>query len=220
MDNGCKTPEEAEQLLRTLYKQGVDTVVATPHFYRGKESVGTFLHRRQAALESIRYDKDCMPKILLGAEVSYFSGMCHSKSLHKLCIEGTRVLLVEMPARPWHSKQIESICSLQSWQGVMPVLTHVEQYRKRGQFFRYRKKLSEQGVCFQCDASVFTNPLCRLWVRWLVRNSDVHLLGSGAHASDEVKIDAAASAIRRRYGKHTLYQIKTMNISILHLRAK
>ena len=220
MDNGCKTPEEAEQLLRTLYKQGVDTVIATPHFYRDKEDPDSFLRRRQAALESIRYDKSCMPKIILGAEVSYFFGMCHSRSLHKLCVEGTRVLMVEMPFRAWSSKQVASVCALQSFQGVMPVLTHVEQYRKRRQFFCYRSKLSEQGVCFQSNAHVFTNPFCRLWARWLIKKGDVHLLGSGAHTSSEVKMAAAACAIRRRYGKHALGRIRAISRGILQLKAR
>ena len=73
MDDGSKNPEESAALLRMLQQQGVTTLAATPHFY-ARETPEAFLKRRQEAVAKLPIMEDG-PRMLLGAEVAYFSGM-------------------------------------------------------------------------------------------------------------------------------------------------
>ncbi len=52
-DDGAKDLEVSRALLTTLVEQGVGTVVATPHFYPNREDLGTFVRRRQIAVDKL-----------------------------------------------------------------------------------------------------------------------------------------------------------------------
>ena len=47
LDDGSRSLEESVAMLEALKCQGVDTVIATPHFYANEESVEAFLERRK-----------------------------------------------------------------------------------------------------------------------------------------------------------------------------
>ena len=49
MDDGSKDPEESIAMLDMLEQQGIDTVIATPHFYANEETTEEFLGRRKVS---------------------------------------------------------------------------------------------------------------------------------------------------------------------------
>ena len=49
IDDGSRSLEETLELLKMLKSQGINTVIATPHFYADDESVESFLSRRQVS---------------------------------------------------------------------------------------------------------------------------------------------------------------------------
>ena len=77
MDDGAQTIEEALALLQTQAQQGVDAVALTPHFYGRRESVESFLSRREAAWQQLLEATAGLqtPKLILGAEVSWMPEM-------------------------------------------------------------------------------------------------------------------------------------------------
>ena len=54
MDDGSKNIEESLQMLRMLQEQGVERVIATPHFYADENPPDVFLRRRADAWEHLR----------------------------------------------------------------------------------------------------------------------------------------------------------------------
>ena len=54
LDDGSRSVDESLALLRMLSEQGVDTVIATPHFYADRESLSSFLEPTAPALRSSR----------------------------------------------------------------------------------------------------------------------------------------------------------------------
>ena len=42
LDDGSRSVDESLALLKMLSEQGVDTVIATPHFYADRESLSSF----------------------------------------------------------------------------------------------------------------------------------------------------------------------------------
>jgi protein-tyrosine phosphatase len=49
VDDGSQSVDESILMINALAEQGIDRIVATPHFYANDESVSEFLVRRQKA---------------------------------------------------------------------------------------------------------------------------------------------------------------------------
>ena len=50
--------------------------------------------------------------------------------LRRMCLGNSRFLLVEMPYAHWSERMIRQVCDLPVQQGVIPVLAHVDRYRR------------------------------------------------------------------------------------------
>jgi len=97
IDDGSKSVDESMTMLDSMSKQGIKKVIATPHFFANYESVDSFIERRKTAFQFLEERPPNSPEILLGAEVKYYDGISHLLDLKKLRIEGSRLLLFEMP---------------------------------------------------------------------------------------------------------------------------
>ena len=102
VDDGSRDVEESIKMLSELKAQGIEYVVATPHFIANAESVDEFLKRRDEAYASLTaVAGEDLPKILCGAEVKYYPGIARMEGLEKLTVGDTRILLLEMPMAKW-----------------------------------------------------------------------------------------------------------------------
>ena len=181
MDDGSKSVEESLTMLKMQSEQGVDTVIATPHFYANDESVESFLQRRREAYEKIEPSlSEELPRVLLGAEVAYYSGISRMEDLSKLCIEGTKLLLLEMPFSKWTDYVIKEVRELALQRRVVIILAHIERYLGF-QSVSVFEKLLECGVIMQVNASFFCRfPTKRNAIK-LLNSGIVRLVGSDAH---------------------------------------
>ena len=84
IDDGSQSVEESHALLALLREQGVETVVATPHFYADRNDPENFLRRRKEALARLDHGETEMPRILLGAEVAYLTA-CPTARNYWIC---------------------------------------------------------------------------------------------------------------------------------------
>lgn len=138
MDDGAATVEESLRMLRKCRAQGVKTVVLTPHFYPEIESASSFLERRAKAFEQLQaVVSSNLPRLVLGAEVSWCAGLEAMDRLEELTMGTSGCLLLEMPYMAWTEEQINSVMNLINGGRVMPVLAHVERYlhmQRRGQY--------------------------------------------------------------------------------------
>ena len=139
IDDGSDCVEESLEMLHTAKNQGVSTMLATPHFYAQDVSVDHFLEKRKKAYDTLKRcmdNSDC-PDIRLGAEVCYFRGIGRAREIEKLCIEGTRVIMVELPFRQWDEEVLRDVEELMEKQNVSVMLAHIERfyaYQKRKKF--------------------------------------------------------------------------------------
>ncbi|MGM9642345.1 MAG: CpsB/CapC family capsule biosynthesis tyrosine phosphatase, partial [Eubacteriales bacterium] len=155
IDDGSASVEESCAMLRMLEAQGITKVIATPHFYPNRTSLDRFIERRRASLELLKPTlTDGMPRILLGAEVNYYDGIRRMEGLERLCIEGSRVLLLEMPFERWSEMTLNEVSVLSRSGKVKVVLAHIDRYisyQAEGDL----ERLLESGVLFQMNASYF-----------------------------------------------------------------
>lgn len=201
IDDGSASVEESLQMLRALAAQGVDTVVATPHFSALESTPETFVETRNGAFSQIPQEDD-LPKILLGAEVAYFDSMSYCDDLSALKIGDSNLLLVEMPFGCWTDRMIEDVCAIFRQQGLMPVLAHVERYDRKDQFPRYKGFLEDQ-VLFQCNAQFFLNGFASRKALRQLAEGGIQFLGSDCHnmARRAPNMGDALTVIRKKLGE-------------------
>ena len=209
IDDGSRSLEESAELLTMLSAQGVNTVIATPHFYPNDESVSKFLERRALAYEKLASIlNDSMPKVILGAEVSYYSGISHNEELSKLCIEGTRLLLLEMPFAKWTDHTIREIIEIASRGDVTVVLAHIERYFDI-QSEKIFASLQEYGVIMQVNSSFFNRNTTKRKALKLLANGKIQLIGSDTHnvSTRPPTLSDAYNTIEKKFGKDFIYEI-------------
>ena len=198
MDDGAADVATSLAMLQMQHRQGVDTVVLTPHFYRMDESVGTFLSRRQASFDALQaaLPQDA-PQLILGAEVAWYRAILEEPRIPELCIGDSKCLLLELPLQPWSETLLEQVYQFAGVMGVTPILAHVDRYlhlQKRGQI----AILQEMGIPMQLSSDVFEKKFFRgKWLRLLSRGT--WFLGSDCHDADTRRpnFDVAAPYIEK-----------------------
>ena len=184
IDDGSKSSAESVQMLKTAYAQGVDVMVATPHFYPDRENPHTFLRQRQRVMERIPYEPGAMPEIILGAEVAYFDGLSRSEELQRLCIGDSSLLLVEMPFTLWTDRVLEDVCALRRNLGLIPVLAHIERYFSFLPDSSVLERLRDEGIYLQSNSEFFLATFRRRRAMKMLRSGQIHFLGSDCHGMD------------------------------------
>ena len=174
IDDGSSDLKETGLLLTEEKKQGVTTVVATPHFYAQRTSVAAFLEKREAAWERTcewADSQDGMPKILKAAEVYYFPGMGKASALPDLTIEGTNVLLLEMPFAQWTRSVYQEVKEIIEKQKLTVLLAHLER------FYEYQKDKSILEAVL--DLPVYVQINAGSLLEWGKRRLDKKILDTG-----------------------------------------
>lgn len=210
MDDGSSSREMSKEMLKISALQGIDTIVATPHFYPETESPDTFLERRHVAIKKLQEClEDNMPSVLAGAEISYFSGIGHSAYLKSLTVIGTKTILLEMPFEKWTDNVIDDVISLGYLQGLDTVIAHIERY------ISYQDKdivayLIENGIRIQANASFFSDFFSKHRAINMLSEGSIHLLGSDCHnlTTRSPNMNKALLEIEKRLGKEALDYLK------------
>ena len=206
IDDGSDSVEESLKMLDMLREQGVSAVVATPHFDANSASIERFLDNRKQSYASLSgaVDEGC-PKVYLGAEVLYYSGIARWENLESLCIEGTRVLLLEMPLSRWTTSVVREVLAISNTKGITVVLAHIERYLKL-QKPGVIEELLNNGIYMQVNASFFVERRTRRKALKMLRNRQIHVLGSDCHGSvvRPPKIGEAGEAIHKKLGEEPL----------------
>lgn len=179
IDDGSDSVETSVKMLQTMAQHDVEVVCATPHFYRDRMNVETFLARRTAAWQRLQQATRSLPvSIVLGAEVAYYSGISEEKELHRLCVEGTNTLLLEMPYSDWNSFQIDEVMSLAWDSGFDVVLVHPERLTT-GANSRWLDRL--YALPMQVNAGALRHWNTRKAALEILANTAKPLLGSDCH---------------------------------------
>ena len=206
MDDGSDSAEESAAMLKQLAAQGVDTVALTSHFYARDEAPDSFLERREKALERLQpvLTEDGMPRVLSGAEVYYFRGFSRIGQLPDLRMEGSRILLLEMPFCTWGEKELGEIIDLCGDPSFVVLRAHVERYWKYQKASVWDRLLSA-GVMTQSNAECFLYPRTRRKAARLVQNGYIHVLGTDCHnmGARQPRMGEAVAVLERQLGSET-----------------
>ena len=183
MDDGSPDVEISLAMLRRQAEQGISAVCATPHYYARQNDIETFCERRAAALQKLldAWPEERLPRVIPAAEVAFFTGISAYPDLGRLCIQGTKTLLLEMPFTEWNDFQVEEVSALVLDRGFQVVLVHPERFcGSRGNRDRLRE-LEELPVALQVNAKTLLRWRTRRLGLKLLQMARDPLLGSDCH---------------------------------------
>ena len=215
VDDGSRDINMSIAMLKEECAQGVDTLVATPHFYAARKSVQHFFDARTSRLEEVRKTLDEMGlaseiRLMAGAEVYYFQGMGRAERLPDLRIEGTDTILVEMPFVQWTEEIYHDIRTIACDRDLKVVLAHIERYPAFQKSNDIWDKVMALPLVTQLNAGSFLKgrrkrKFCLDWIKQ--RPSSV--LGSDCHdmTTRKPNLKAAREVIEKKAGTKILREI-------------
>jgi protein-tyrosine phosphatase len=168
--------------LTLIQSAGVKTVCATSHFYPQDVLPEVFIEERRASLKTLLAAMGAAkrPNIYLGAEVLICKGLENMEGLERLCVEGTDVLLLEMPFThdTWDNELFKTVHEMKK-KGYRIVLAHVD---------RYPADLIEEMFDMGVQGQINVGSLNKLFkpkqlMRW-IDEGNIVALGSDLHGCD------------------------------------
>ncbi|MBQ2897844.1 MAG: hypothetical protein IJE46_05950 [Clostridia bacterium] len=200
------------EMLDLYVKQGVDALVATPHYYDTDETVNRFLSRRDKAYDKLMFElakngKE-YPQIVLGAEVALSTDIAKNIDLEKLCIGQSNAILIELPYTGYFEWMTYEIYDIISKRKLHPVLAHFERFCNKKNISKFENLLS-LDVSVQINADSFLDGRAYKTVKHLVKNNNFDVLGSDAHNITDRRSNfpGAVKKIQKKYGEEFLSQI-------------
>jgi len=187
IDDGSKSTEMSLNMIALQHQQGVETIIATPHFHAHREkSIEDYLQKRQTAFEKIMAENPAVTDIRLGAEVAVEHGLSRIPGIEKLAYQGTKLFLFEFPYSRFDQRYIEEIYNICNDYGLTPVIAHLHRYLDCYTKSEMKKVL-EMNAIIQCNNEAFGNFKERHFVKKILKKGYRVVFGSDAHNLDSRK---------------------------------
>ncbi len=204
IDDGAKSLDVSIALLKQAKENGISSVICTPHFYPEAEELEAHLKKCRTAYEALKeaIKNEDLPDIFLGHEVQYFTGISKCADLDKLCIEGTTILLLELPfMTPLSEYMLKEVISIDRDLGITVILAHIERYANDRLFKKLLKIIANGEAKGQINADSVLNPSTLKTVQKLIKRRYVSYIASDAHSIElrPVLIKKAYSVLKEKY---------------------
>ena len=220
IDDGSKSLEMSIQMLRMEAQQGVERVIATPHFYPQYDTPERFLRRRGDAEVTLREEMQKhtgLPALSVGAEVYYFPGISDSEVISELTIDQKRCILIEMPTSSWTEAMYRELEGIYVKRGLIPIVAHIDRYIGRFHNRGILKRLEHMPVLIQANAEFFLEKNTTSMALRMLKKDGIHLLGSDCHdlSSRKPNLQGALDLINRRLGRDAMEGICSYQQNVL-----
>lgn len=220
LDDGSASVEESIAMLRAEAEQGITHVIATPHFYPQRTTPERFLEKRKRCEEMLREEMakhTGLPKLSVGAEVYFFSGISDCDALKLLTIAEKDCILLEMAESPWGDYAYREIRQIRERQGLVPIIAHVDRYIGPWRDYGIPHRLQELPVAVQANASFFLRRSTASMAMRMLKQGQIHLLGSDCHnmTSRQPNLGPALQRIEKKLGKEAIRRIRSCEEMLL-----
>lgn len=226
MDDGAENADESVKMLKMLIREGVERVVLTPHFYRRKEDINSFLKRREKAFgilsEAAAGLKNC-PELILGAEVYFYPSLSTDEDFRRLCMGDSNYVLVELPFEQFHDNFFRSYSKFMNCCEQKILLAHIERYLYFGNTVQDIMRLSEYGDALwqmNCSSISEAGVFKRKPLLDMISRGMVSALGTDAHdvSRRPPLFERAEKIITSKCGKDAFEYICKRSENILESR--
>lgn len=226
MDDGAENVDMSIKMLKMLIRSGVEKVVLTPHFYRRKEDINSFLKRREEAFrilsEETKSLPDC-PEMILGAEVYFYPSLSSDEDFGRLCIGDSCYVLVELPFEQFHDNFFRSYAKFMNNCEQKILLAHIERYFSFGNNIGDFIRLSEYGDALwqmNCSSISEAGVFRRKPLLDMISREMISALGTDAHdvSHRPPMFDKAEKIIANKCGRDAFDNICRRSEMILNER--
>lgn len=185
VDDGPATMADSIALLKEMSRQGVRTLIVTPHYHPGRYKVPAERVRRAITQLQVEMSFEGIGiELLPGQECYYFSGLL--RELEKgnvLTMNGTQYVLLEFDPQVLYSVIQQAVREMFG-NGYHPILAHFERYKCLNGRTDRLDELRETGAMLQMnfDRLLYKDGFFRRnpW-RQLLLDGYVDFLGSDTH---------------------------------------
>lgn len=213
VDHGSNDTAEAKKQLELIASSGTDIVVATSHFYPHVHRAEEFLSAVDGAAEKIsEFAKGFNNlRVCLGAEVLLCEGINRMPEFERLCIRGTKCILIEMPSTGYWDNLFDTVDDIiQS--GYTVILAHIDRYLKR--YEAQIDILLRKGAVAQVNADSLSSFFSRKKLMEYIDSNCVSALGSDLHGADKKAYHAFVS-VKKHIGADNYEDIMSRSAKLL-----
>ncbi len=207
VDDGPEDLEDSLKLLRQAVSEGTGNIIATPHFYALHHDLEGRLELVDTVFsEFVAAAKKEFPNINFkqGFEVRYFNNISKCDALERLCIKGSRTILLELGYEPITDKMVSEIIEL-FYNGFNVILAHIERYYKIKGFSKLIEVVEGGFAKAQVNASAFFEGHFSRSAVKLLKNNYISFIAGDMHSVDvrPSKLKDAFIFIAKKFGEDT-----------------
>ena len=183
IDDGPSTIEESIEMARIAYRDGITTIVATPHVRDGRHH-GRLIMDKVSRLNSILRERNIPVEILQGADVS---AQMYSGRLSDYTINQTKYILIEFP-HMFLPKNARDLLFRIRTDGYYPIITHPERNHSVITRPELLFEMLETGIFVQVTAESLTGSFgidIQQCACHLLKKGIVTFLATDAHSSTQ-----------------------------------
>ena len=217
VDDGSQTPEETKAMLQKAWDEGIQIMVATPHYHKQRGKNDIELIKKQLLLTR-KLAKEVNPKmqICLGMEIYYGEDVPELlKEGRVVSIRKSRYILVEFSPGDEFQYILNAVRKLQM-SGHTVIIAHIERYNCLRKDISNVEYLREMGAYLQVNTGSITGIYGRSvkkFLREVLKAHLVQLVGTDAHGSERrtPKMQEAYKEVVKRCGEEYADQIFGQN---------
>ena len=188
IDDGPDTLEETINMLSIASEERIKVVAATHHFLDDKMSVDSYLKLWKKRMQQVKLTLEKANidiSIVRGAEVMISPSLPMLEGIERLCINGSRYMLIELPMLniPLYVEEVIYILRLK---GIISIIAHPERNKRIVEDPNLLYPLVELGALCQVNTGSITGLYgenVKRCARILIDHNMAHLLGTDAHST-------------------------------------
>lgn len=213
VDDGAETIDIAQEMLREQARQGVDTLILTPHWRdRMFMTPDEQTQKQFARLQEIVAQDAQLPRLYLGRE--YHCDGAFLKRMEQGPLQtmgGGAFILAEFSYPDSGEYILDTIQRIQD-KGYRVAVAHIERYAVVQEEKHFAQQMAEMGAWLQinADSVMGQNGFAKKWLcRRLLKEGLVRLIASDAHdlGRRAPNLGECASYLRRKMGEAVVQQL-------------
>lgn len=221
VDDGAETLEIAKRMLDQQARQGVDTVILTPHWRSGMfVTPDDQIQWQFTRMKEIAAMDDRLPELYLGREYH-----CNRDFLKRMeegplqTMGGGSFVLAEFSYPDRGEDILDTIDAIQK-KGYRVAVAHIERYAAVQKEKDFAQRMADRGAWLQvnADSVMGENGFAAKWLcRRLLKEKLIHLVASDAHNLDRrpPNLGRCAEYLRRKVGADYTEQLLCRNPRLL-----
>lgn len=192
LDDGAASLEDSLAMARAARDDGIKTIVATPHLFRGSLSTDNFalIEERRRELGEALAKNNVAVEVKAGAEVHISHNLIDEIRAHRnsLTINGSAYMFIEFPSGHIYPGVKKLIFDLMS-EGIIPIIAHPERNSVFARHPGLLYDLVKMGALAQANGGSLTGVYGREagdaaihFLKWNL----IHFLASDAHNANSL----------------------------------